>query len=106
MPLNALLPVQRFFGINQDLECYELAWCYNILRDRVGPTGLPIACSGIEQDFCLYLKGRRQGQVWVWDQASAWGRDPSSVPMYKCADSFAEFIESLQDGSALPTSEP
>lgn len=100
MPNNPTLSIRRFFGLCQAYQCYDIESSYQVFSDRVGAEGIPIASTGTAQYFILHLAGLRQGEVWVWDQSIAWGKDPRDVPMYKSASSFAEFIESLRDDAA------
>jgi len=90
--------IHTFFGINVKLECDELLWNYLIMIGRIPRHFLPIADDNSGDLICLSLSGDDKGCVFFWDWYDERpGPDPGYENVYKIADSFEEFLESLHE---------
>lgn len=93
--------IQVFMGINDEIESCNLNWKYHIFNDRLPDNLLAIACDGGGDLICLSLYGDDAGAVVFWD-AHQETDGPSYENVYRIADSFPEFLDSIQP---LPESE-
>ena len=86
--------IHYFFGIEQDLDCYDLSWNWEVMNGRVPDGFLPIAGDHSGDLLCLSLYGLNCGSVLFWDYYDE-HFPPTSRNVYHVADSFSEFLGAL-----------
>ncbi len=96
--------IDMFYGINHsDLE-YRLKWNYDDFSSRMPPKFLPIGHDPYGNRVCLSLNENDYGWVYFWDHERE--QDiPDYSNCYKIAESFTQFIESLQEIPELDSEE-
>ena len=92
---NPFGQIQLFFGINHPIECCRPDWNYEVFNNRMPHGFFPIACEDGGNIICLSLKGSAQGGVFYWNHDEE-TEPPTFANVYKIADSFEHFMESLQ----------
>lgn len=102
MPNNDFFHIRSFYGLNATASYNDLLGNNELLSDRLKYRFVAIAESGSAQYLCLSVLGPKRGQIWIWDQVIAWGRDYDTLPMFLCANSFNEFINSFVDSRSIP----
>jgi hypothetical protein len=88
--------IHFFLGIDNPVEVCNIDWSYEVLNGRIPSNLLPIADDPGGNAICLSLFGDDAGAVVFWDHAAE-HLPPTYANIYRIADSFTEFIESLCD---------
>lgn len=92
---NPFGEIQLFFGINHPIESCRPDWNHEVFCNRMPIGFFPIAAEGGGNIICLSLKGNTQGGVFYWNHDEE-TEPPTFANVYKIADSFEQFLESLQ----------
>ncbi len=88
--------IQVFFGGDREIESSNLVWNAEASSGRMPANLLPIACNGCGGLICLSLWGDDAGSVLFWDYYNEQlGPNPGYENIYRIADSFEAFLESL-----------
>ncbi len=89
--------IQVFFGIDDPIDSCNLDSNYEIVSGSLPTNLLAIACNGGGDLICLSLYGDDAGAVLFWDSHHDQPYEPNYDHVYKIADSFPEFLESIQE---------
>jgi len=87
--------VHFFFGINDPIESCNLDWNFEVFSERIPSNLFAIGCDDAGDLICLSLFGHDAGSVVFWDRHTE-PEIPSYENVYRVADSFEEFVDSLQ----------
>ncbi len=102
MQLNPYGVIQFFFGIDMEWECYDISWNARTLAGRIPDGLLPVACDNSGDIICLGVFGTYAEQVVFWDYYDE-QPDPTKAGrnVYKVADSFSAFLNSISDEGTM-----
>jgi cell wall assembly regulator SMI1 len=88
--------IQVFFRIGGDFETSTLIWNWEIHNGRIPSNLFPIACDDGGDLICISLFGDDAESVVFWDYHQE-TNEPTYDNVYHIADSFEEFLESIQE---------
>lgn len=93
---NPFGAIQVFLRVNGDIESSNIEWTHQTMCNRLPANLLAIARTGSGDLICLSLFGDDADAVVFWDFYNE-PAEPSYDNVYRIADGFEEFLESIQE---------
>jgi hypothetical protein len=100
--LGYKFPISIFFSAQPESKLCNLINFYHSSRGRVASNLLPIARNQSIDFVCLCTSGENEGKIYFWDRDNEedvdedMGEEPGYSNVYLLANSFDEFINSLE----------
>jgi hypothetical protein len=88
--------IDTFYGFSYIVQGfkYDLEEHFETYKGRIPTNLFPIACTGMGDVIVLSVAGYDKGKVYIWDHEQE-HFPPTYDNIYKIADSFREFIDSI-----------
>jgi SMI1/KNR4 family protein SUKH-1 len=82
--------VQVFFGVRRNIESSNVSWNWNVYKDRIPESFLPIACDSGGNLYCTKLASPDRGEIIYIELSRGLTRS------YRVAATFTELLDSLR----------